>query len=52
LIGVPLGGQILQVAEGDYLGLILFAGLAYAIALVGFVVVRLMGGKESGTKKF
>jgi hypothetical protein len=52
LIGVPLGGQILQAANGEYLGLMIFAGLSYAIALGSFVAVRMMSVRGSDTKKF
>lgn len=52
LIGVPLGGTILAASEGNYLGLILFSGLAYLIALVSFVVVRLMSVGVKVAEKF
>ena len=47
-----MGGQILQAADGNYLGLIVFAGLAYAVALSSFVAVRIMSVGVRGTKKF
>lgn len=42
LLGVPLGGQILGAMGGDYTGLIVFSGMAYAVALISFITVRVM----------
>ncbi|KAJ9149916.1 MFS transporter, MCP family, solute carrier family 16 (Monocarboxylic acid transporters), member 10 [Pleurostoma richardsiae] len=52
LIGVPLGGRILESSNGEYSGLIMFAGSAYVVALLCFIAVRIMGIGVSPIKKF
>ncbi|KAH8894019.1 MFS monocarboxylate transporter [Thozetella sp. PMI_491] len=52
LIGVPMGGQILQASQGDYANLILLAGLSYTVALCCFVSVRVMSVGFRLTKRF
>ncbi|KAH7131123.1 MFS transporter, MCP family, solute carrier family 16, member 10 [Dactylonectria macrodidyma] len=52
LIGIPLGGRILQAADNSYLGLIIFVGLAYTIALGCFVAVRVISVGFVSRKRF
>ena len=42
LTGVPIAGQILSSNNGEYHGLIIFAGLSYALALVCLVASRIL----------
>ena len=42
LTGVPIAGQILSACNGAYYGLIIFAGLSYALGLVCFVISRIL----------
>lgn len=44
LIGVPIGGAIVDASGGGYTGLVIFAGGFYVLALLGFVVARFVGG--------
>ncbi|CAG9954372.1 unnamed protein product [Clonostachys rosea f. rosea IK726] len=52
LIGVPLGGQILEAANGDYMGLIIFSGAAYVVAFASLTTVRIMSVGAKGSTKF
>ncbi|CAG9976146.1 unnamed protein product, partial [Clonostachys byssicola] len=52
LIGVPLGGQILEAAKGDYMGLIIFSGAAYVVAFGSLTAVRIMSAGAKGSTKF
>ncbi|KAH6887470.1 MFS transporter, MCP family, solute carrier family 16, member 10 [Thelonectria olida] len=52
LIGIPLGGQILQASHHKYLGLILFVGVAYTIGLASFIAVRVISVGFAKTSKF
>ncbi|KAJ5583207.1 hypothetical protein N7535_001827, partial [Penicillium sp. DV-2018c] len=42
LTGVPIAGEIIHRCQGQYWGLIAFAGCAYAAGLSCFIVVRLL----------
>ncbi|KAI5294715.1 hypothetical protein KEM52_003376 [Ascosphaera acerosa] len=42
LTGIPIGGQIISACDGKYWGLIVFTGLCYVMAVVMFVVAKLM----------
>ncbi|KAF3017241.1 hypothetical protein E8E15_002354 [Penicillium rubens] len=42
LTGVPIAGEIIHVCEGQYWGLIAFAGCLYAAGLSCFIVVKLL----------
>ncbi|KAJ6152330.1 hypothetical protein N7497_006649 [Penicillium chrysogenum] len=42
LTGVPIAGEIIHVCEGQYWGLIAFAGCSYAAGLSCFIVVKLL----------
>ncbi|KAF5004708.1 hypothetical protein FDECE_8819 [Fusarium decemcellulare] len=44
LIGVPIGGAIVDANDGDYRGLIIFGGVLYTAAFVAFVVARGLAG--------
>ncbi|KAK2024140.1 major facilitator superfamily transporter [Colletotrichum zoysiae] len=44
LVGVPFAGAILQWSDGDYHGLILFAGGLYVLAFCAFAVARGVAG--------
>lgn len=41
LLGIPVAGTILSGTNNNYLGLIVFGGVSYAVALVGFITVRI-----------
>lgn len=40
LVGIPIGGEILARAGGDYTGLIAFGGGCYAVGLIFFAWAR------------
>lgn len=40
LTGVPIAGQVLAASHGSYMGLIIFAGLSYSVALICFILSR------------
>ncbi|KAL9000244.1 MAG: hypothetical protein Q9169_001146 [Polycauliona sp. 2 TL-2023] len=42
LTGIPIAGEILNRNQGDYWGLIVFTGLAYAAGLICFMAARIM----------
>jgi predicted MFS family arabinose efflux permease len=44
LIGVPIGGAIVDANDGDYHGLIIFGGVLYTAAFVSFVIARGLAG--------
>ncbi|KAF2845637.1 MFS general substrate transporter [Plenodomus tracheiphilus IPT5] len=44
LIGVPIAGAIVQANEGEYVGLIVFAGASYLAACAAFVATRIVAG--------
>jgi len=44
LVGVPIGGAIVDGNDGDYRGLIVFGGALYAAAFVSFVIARGIAG--------
>jgi predicted MFS family arabinose efflux permease len=49
LIGVPIGGAIIDASHGQYKGLIMFAGAVYSAALIAFIVARgVVGGWKAG----
>lgn len=41
LLGIPIAGTILSGTNNNYRGLIIFGGVSYAVALVGFIAVRI-----------
>ncbi|KAF2010721.1 MFS general substrate transporter [Aaosphaeria arxii CBS 175.79] len=44
LIGIPIAGAILERDGGEYVGLIVFAGVAYAVAFAAYVLARVVSG--------
>lgn len=42
LTGLPIAGQILTASGGDYTGLIIFAGLSYAAAMICLIAARVL----------
>jgi MFS family permease len=42
LTGLPIAGQILEASGGEYWGLIVFAGLAYAAAMICLITARVL----------
>ncbi|KAE8148342.1 major facilitator superfamily domain-containing protein [Aspergillus avenaceus] len=46
LTGVPIAGEIIRRCDGQYWGLIVFAGCAYAAGLMCFVAVILVRGRR------
>lgn len=46
LIGIPIAGIILEAEDGQYRGLILFAGLFYLAACVAFCCARVISGGQ------
>lgn len=46
LVGVPIGGTIVDANGGDYTGLVGFAAGCYVLALGGFVVARFVAGPK------
>lgn len=46
LTGVPIAGEIINVCEGQYWGLIAFAGCSYAAGLSCFIAVKLLQKKR------
>lgn len=50
LVGVPIGGTILQQSEGDYRWLIVFGGSLYAISCLTFGLARIITSRTYGTK--
>jgi len=46
LIGVPIGGAIVDASGGGYMGLVVFAGGCYVLALGAFVVARYVAGPK------
>lgn len=40
LVGVPIGGSVINACGGSYGGLIVFTGALYALSLVGFVIAK------------
>lgn len=45
LIGIPIAGTILQADNGDYQGLIIFAGCVYVAAFLAFVLARWLANR-------
>ncbi|KAM0723800.1 hypothetical protein Q7P37_000790 [Cladosporium fusiforme] len=46
LVGVPIGGAIIDADGGGYTGLVIFAGGLYILAVIGFVVARFVAGPK------
>ncbi|KAJ5384242.1 hypothetical protein N7517_002153 [Penicillium concentricum] len=46
LTGVPIAGEIINVCDGQYWGLIAFAGCSYAAGLSCFIAVKLLQNKR------
>lgn len=46
LVGVPIGGAIVDGSKGGYLWLVVFAGGCYAVAMGAFGVARWVGGPK------
>jgi hypothetical protein len=46
LTGVPIAGEIIHVCDGQYWGLIAFAGCSYAAGLSCFIAVKLIQNKR------
>jgi predicted MFS family arabinose efflux permease len=46
LVGVPIGGAIVDASGGGYLGLVVFSGGCYVLALGAFVVARYVAGPK------
>ncbi|KAJ6447313.1 MMP37-like protein [Purpureocillium lavendulum] len=44
LVGVPISGAIVDGSGGNYMGLIIFAGVLYALALLTFTIARGIAG--------
>ncbi|KAF9872747.1 hypothetical protein CkaCkLH20_09610 [Colletotrichum karsti] len=44
LVGIPFAGAILQWCDGEYYGVIIFAGGLYVLSLLAFVVARGVAG--------
>jgi len=42
LSGLPIIGQILTASSGNYTGLIIFAGLSYAAAMICLIAARVL----------
>ncbi|KAI4102537.1 MAG: hypothetical protein LQ345_007369 [Seirophora villosa] len=42
LTGIPIAGEILSVAGGDYWGLIVFTGMCYAAGMICFIGARVL----------
>ena len=51
LTGIPIAGRLVRVCGGDYWGLIVFTGCAYAVSTGMFVAARVLG-VGWGWKKF
>lgn len=52
LTGIPIAGQLVQVCNGRYWGLILFTGGAYAASNLTFLAARIIGGGRSLKTKY
>lgn len=46
LVGVPIGGAIIDASGGGFTGLVVFSGCFYVLALIGFVVARFVAGPK------
>lgn len=46
LVGVPIGGAIVDASGGGYTGLVIFSGCFYVLALSGFVIARYVAGPK------
>ena len=46
LVGVPIGGAIVDASGGGYVWLVVFAGACYVLALGAFVVARYVAGPK------
>jgi MFS family permease len=46
LVGVPIGGAIIDASGGGFIGLVVFSGCCYVLALGGFVVARFVAGPK------
>lgn len=44
LIGVPIGGAIVDASDGGYTNLVIFSGVFYVLALAGFLAARFVAG--------
>lgn len=42
LTALPIAGQILTLCDGDYYGLIVFAGLSYVAAAIALITARVL----------
>ncbi|KAL8965216.1 MAG: hypothetical protein Q9197_006620 [Variospora fuerteventurae] len=42
LTGIPIAGEILSLADGDYWGLIVFTGICYAAGMICFISARVL----------
>jgi len=46
LVGVPIGGAIIDAGGGSFTGLVIFSGCFYVLALAGFVAARIVAGPK------
>jgi predicted MFS family arabinose efflux permease len=46
LIGVPIGGAVIDQSDGGYTGLVIFSGALYVLALGGFIGARFIAGPK------
>lgn len=46
LVGVPIGGAIIDADGGGYTGLVIFSGGLYVLAAIGFIMARFVGGPK------
>lgn len=46
LIGVPIGGAVIDQSGGAYTGLVVFSAALYMLALVGFIAARFIAGPK------
>jgi MFS family permease len=52
LTGIPIAGQLISACNGEYWGLILFTGGAYAVSNFAFVAARILGAGWNPKKIF
>lgn len=50
LVGVPIGGAIVDASNGDYQGLIIFGGALYTAAFAAFIIARLTLARDICTR--
>jgi MFS family permease len=46
LVGVPIGGAIIDASGGGFTGLVVFSGCFYVLALLGFLAARFVAGPK------